>query len=355
MPIDLIPDKTPFIGHLDEAGFLAGGLVAAYLLLPAYAKTAGQAAATPGDPPATLPNFFLVGGARCGTTSLFDAIGQHPDVFCCPVKEPNFFATDRNARPHILANAMRQGVLLAPGQPGLAVLPRVATTTDLPTYLSLFATWSGQRAVGEATTSYLCSQTAAREIAALCPAARIIVVLRHPVQRAQSEFLMHAQLGRQMGSLDAEDAVFGHPGRNDGIKSAEIIDASLYAPQIRRYLAAFPREQLLFLRFEDVTRAPAETMARIFAHIGVPNLPARLTHHNQSRPVRFPVLNRLLFQSGAREMVLHLLPPTLRRRLARRYYAEAPSTRPSLPIDMFRADIEETARLTGLSLSHWLG
>ena len=359
VPLDLIPDNTPFIGHLDEFGFLAGGFVAAYLLMPADARRAApRAAKALAAARIILPNFFLVGGARCGTTSLFDAIGQHPDVFCCPVKEPNFFATDRNAKPHILANARRTGVLLAPGQPGLDVLPRVATTTDYDTYLSLFRQWSGQHAIGEATTSYLSSLTAAREIAARQPAARIVAVLRHPVHRAQSEYLMHAQLGRKMGSLDEIYAVHGHPGRNDGITSAEIIAASLYAPQVRRYLAAFPREQLLFLRFEDVVHAPADILAQIFNHIGVPDLagqPPSLTHHNQSRPVRFPLLNRLLFRSGAREMVLHLLPRALRRRLATRYYAQAPNARPSLSIEMFRADIEETQDLTGLDLRGWLG
>ena len=357
-PIDLIPGRTPFIGHLDELAFLVVGLVAAHKLVPQ--EQAGQQAGTAGprrgdrsSAQSVSPNFFLVGAPRCGTTSLFAALGQHPDVFCCPVKEPNHFATDRNAKPAVIASAQRRGALLTAGAPGMKVLPRVATTPDFDTYLRLFDGWSGEHAVGEASTSYLVSTTAAAEIARRRPDARIIVVLRQPVERTRSEYLMHAQLGRTLASIDPDaDA----SGEADGMSFATIVEASLYAPQIRRYLDVFGREQMLFLRFEDLVAAPATVMRAVFGHIGVdPNidLPMALSHQNQSRSLRFPLLNRLLFKSGLRDVILHGLPAPVRRRLARRYYSSKPAAIPDIPPDLFRADIAETARLTGLDLSAW--
>lgn len=299
-----------------------------------------------------MPNFFMVGAPRCGTTSLFSAMCVHPDVFCCPVKEPNHFATDRNAKPYVIAGATRRGVLLTEGAPGLAVLPRVATTPEFGTYLRLFDGWAGEHAVGEASTSYLVSKTAAGEIARRQPEARIIVVLRQPVQRTRSEYLMHTQLGRQVSNMsDGVDDL-------DTISFSTIVEASLYAPQIERYLHVFRREQLLFLRFEDLAGAPAEALRQVFAHIGVdPDVDVKITlsHQNQSRPVRFPVLNRLLFKSGFRDAILHGLPGPARRLLARHYYAKRPAAvLPDMPLDLFRKDITETERLTGLDLSDWV-
>ncbi len=363
LPFDLIPGRTPLVGHLDKLAFLVCGFVAAHKLLPASeALRRSTATATPrrADLPAArvVPNFFIVGAPRCGTTSLFSAMDLHPDIFCCPVKEPNHFATDRNAKPSIIASAMRRGALLTEGAPGMNVLPRVATTPDFDTYLHLFDGWAGEHAVGEASTSYLFSETAAQEIARRRPDARIIVVLRHPVERSRSEYLMHAQLGRKMGSTDPHGALVGGFDDHDEISLSSIIAASLYAPQIARYLHAFGREQVLFLRFEDLAGTPAETLRRVFQHLSVdpdPRTGISLSQQNQSRAVRYKLLNQVLFKSGLRDVILHGLPGSWRRRLARRYYANEAADLPEIPLDLFLSDIAETERLTGLDLSGWTG
>ncbi len=338
-PVDFIPGKVPFFGHVDEAAFLVGGFVAARHFAPRNTLLDALRGVRK-----VLPNFFIVGAARCGTTSLFDAIGQHPDVFCCPVKEPNHFALELAERPWVIESAKRRGVLIAPGLPGMTVLPRVAITPDYNAYLQLFGSWNGQRAIGEASTAYFMSPHAAEAIAERVPAARIIAVLRHPVKRATSEIQMHEQLGRDL--------------ETSGNKKANAIEASFYAPQVRRFLDAFPREQVLFLIFEDMLARPAETLARVFSHIGVN--PAKgenigFTHHNQSRSVRFAGLNKLLFRSGLRDVMVHILPARLRRSLAKRYYTSAPPPAAApVSIDLFRDDIAETSALIGQDLSRWL-
>jgi len=336
VPIDLIPNRIPVIGHADEFAFLLSGLLVARRLAPPPRRTFGRAR--------VVPNFFIVGAARCGTTSLFDALSAHPDVFCCPVKEPNHFATELRERPWVMASARRRGVLIEPGSPALSVLPRVAITPDYDMYLRLFEDWAGQTAVGEASTSYLFSPRAAAAIAQRQPHARIIVVLRQPVERARSEIQMHAQLGRTLG-----DDEYGLP---------KTIRASLYAPQIQRYLEVFAREQIVFLLFEEMMADPAATLRAVFAHIGVD--PALgdgivLRHHNQSRPVRFAWLNRLLFSSGLRDVLAHVLPRPVRRAIASWYYARGARPRPPrVTLAMFHADIAQTGRLIGRDLSHWL-
>jgi hypothetical protein len=336
-PIDLIPNRIPVVGHADEFAFLLSGFLLARRLAPPLRRACGRVGTI-------VPNFFIVGAARCGTTSLFDALGAHPDVFCCPVKEPNHFATELRERPWVIESARRRGVLIEPGSPALSVLPRVAITPDYDMYLRLFEDWDGQSAVGEASTAYLMSPRAAAAIAQRQPEARIIVVLRQPVDRARSEIQMHAQLGRTLG--DDENGL------------PKTIRASLYAPQIRRYQEIFGAEQILFLLFEDMMADPAATLRAVFAHIGVdPALGDSITlkHHNQSRAVRFAPLNRLLFRSGLRDVLAHALPRRVREGVARWYYARGARTRPPrVTLDLFRADIAETGRLIGRDLSHWL-
>ncbi len=148
-----------------------------------------------------MPNFFIVGAARCGTTSLFEAIAQHPDIFCCPVKEPNYFAFDFVRRPEVLANARRQGCLIDKHFDFTLAPPRVAFTIDESAYHDLFRGWKGQSAIGEASTTYLPSRIAPREIAAFQPDARIIVLLRNPIARTLSDYRMHVQNGHDTGSF----------------------------------------------------------------------------------------------------------------------------------------------------------
>lgn len=188
VPIDLIPDRIPIFGHFDEAGFLLGGFVLARVLVPTTFLEEQL-----GLPPRHLlrgPNFFIVGAPKAGTTSLFEALAQHEDVFCCPVKEPNYFTIDLAAQEKSTGTADRERPLIRGRPTSLLEPPRVGLTTDYRAYLDLFHGWKGQRAIGEASTDYLSSVFAARQIAAIAPEARIIIILRDPVARSYADYLM---------------------------------------------------------------------------------------------------------------------------------------------------------------------
>ncbi len=100
------------------------------------------------------PNFFIVGAPRCGTTALYSYLRQHPDVFLPDYKEPHFFNTDMNS-----GGAIR----------------------DDAEYLALFASARDQARIGEASVYYLSSQAAPERIKSFCPTAKIVVMLRNPV------------------------------------------------------------------------------------------------------------------------------------------------------------------------------
>jgi hypothetical protein len=178
------------------------------------------------------------------------------------------------------------------------------------------------------------------------------------VQRAQSEYLMHAQLGRSRADLDAAVADWEHPPPGELESLGNIVGGSLYVPQIRRYLAEFAREQILFLLFDEVLRDPAAALAQVFAHIGVSaeaGAGIALSRENESRAVRSAGLNTVLASTGLRDTILHLMPRTLRRSLARSYYRAERVERPGIPSALFHDDLIETERLIGRDLSAWRG
>src|SRR5438093_1590857 len=108
-----------------------------------------------------LPTFFIVGAPRCGTTALYTYLRQHPDLFLPENKEPHFFGSD----------------LYHPG-----------FVRNLDEYLSLFLEAGNKKRAGEASVWYLYSRNAAAEIMAFCPSARIIAMLRNPVDMMYSNY-----------------------------------------------------------------------------------------------------------------------------------------------------------------------
>jgi hypothetical protein len=167
---------------------------------------------------------------------------------------------------------------------------------------------------------------------------------------------MHQQLGRSPADLAWAVRARGALPEGELEALASIVGGSLYAPQIARYLAEFPREQILFLLFEDVLRDPSGALARIFAHIGVSPAAGAgiaLSRENESRAVRSAGLNSILFRSGMRETILHLMPRRLRQALARRYYRAESIERPDIPASLFEADITQTEVLIGRDLTVW--
>src|SRR5277367_876829 len=127
-------------------------------------------------PGGRVPDFFIVGHPKSGTTALYEMLRRHPQIFMADLKEPRFFASDLRARAQ-----PRSG----------AATSTLALPETLEEYLSLFeAARPGQR-VGEASPSYLRSATAAHAIAEVQPGARVIAILREPASFLRS---LHLEL-----------------------------------------------------------------------------------------------------------------------------------------------------------------
>jgi hypothetical protein len=177
-----------------------------------------------------LPNFLIIGAMRSGTTSLARYLDAHPEVFLAPQKEVHFF--DRHY------------------------------DEGLDWYRRQFSGASGQRAIGEATQSYIYDEPVPARMAATVPDARLVAILRNPVDRAYSHYWLNRAQGRE--PLEFAEALTEEPkrisGPNWGIRlGRSYLDRGRYLGQLRRVCDHYPRDSLLVVLFEDLRDDPAGT------------------------------------------------------------------------------------------------
>jgi hypothetical protein len=187
------------------------------------------------SPKATAwPNFFIVGAANSGTTSLYTCLNQHPQVFLPALKEPHYFA---HVQPSYEQRYMRTYV------------------TEENAYLKLFRRGAGYPAIGEASPSYLFDVEAPARIRRVLPHAKIIMLLRDPVERAHSHYLMDLREGVQREYFyRAIEEDWYRRQKGWGV-SHLYVELGLYAQQVSRYLSTFGSQQVLVLMFEELRKA----------------------------------------------------------------------------------------------------
>jgi hypothetical protein len=307
------------------------------------------------------PNLFIIGAARAGTTSLFDALARHPDVFACPVKEPHFLSSDVGRSPAEVERARRAGRLVGAGTALSAAPPRVGLTLDAEAYLALFAAGRDRAVRMEASTDYLPSHVAPGAMAAIAPGARAVAVLRDPVERAWSHHLVAEQNGQMaMPFRDVIDAELRVLRDAPQAPPVGCVGRGLYARQLPRWQQALG-ERLLVVLFDELTADPSGTLDRVMRHAGLDAArlpPAPVPHSNRSRALRLGWLNRALTRSGLRDRLLRHMPAGLRRLGARAVFRAAPPPRMpqadrALLQQVYAPDIAVTAGLIGRDLSCW--
>ncbi len=308
-----------------------------------------------------FPNFFVVGAAKCGTTSLYEGLKHHPDVFLSPIKEPHYFATDIDPesfdaeyRRRLPANL--DEYLAGPQEREL----HIAFVRDLTAYRQLFKKVAGERAVGETSTGYLYSASAAREMRAQVPDARIIAILRDPYERTYSHYLMALGAGgthRPFRQAVLED----QRRRRKGWGVSKLyVELSYYADQLQRYLSAFPPEQVKVVLFDDLKQDAPSLFREIHAHLGVAHVVEahHSAKHNASVEPRIAALHR----AATRLRLKHALAPALRTALKRRADRLMYRAPERLSLDdrrwldaefQFDREIARVEEVLGRDLSHW--
>jgi hypothetical protein len=206
-----------------------------------------------------LPDFFVIGAPRSGTTSLYRYLQEHPQIYMSSYKEPSFFAVGEAATAVVgEATALADDVLLA----------RSVLTWD--DYRALFSAATADQVVGEASPTYLYADHVPGVVARHCPDARIIASLRQPVDRAFSHLTM-ANGGRPVTVDDLrrslEDEAM-HP-RTALQDKADYLRPGFYALHLARWLERFGPERVHTFRYELLAQDTAQVVAGIHRFLGV--------------------------------------------------------------------------------------
>jgi hypothetical protein len=223
-----------------------------------------------------VPDFFIVGHQKCGTTALYEMLKRHPQIFMPEVKEPRFFVAE----------------LLRPDRP----------LSTLEGYLSLFADAAPDQLAGEASPQYIRSQTAPGAIAELQPDARIVAILREPasflrsfhLQMVQSNIEPQRDFRKALSLVEPRRAGKRIPRGCRNREPLLYLDHVRYVEQLRRFHAVFPRERVQVLIYDDFRRDNAATVREVLRFLQVDeHAPIESIETKPLRAVRSQALRRL--------------------------------------------------------------
>lgn len=257
-----------------------------------------------------LPDFFVVGQPKSGTTALYEMLRRHPQIFMPANKEPWYFASELHDR--------------TPPRPG-------GTPQTLEEYTALFEPAGPEQLLGEASALYLWSHTAATRIAAVQPDARIIAILREPASLLRS---LHMQFLKSYVETepDFRKAISLEQERREGRrvprytywpKAVLYSEHVSYVEQLRRYHAAFPSEQVLVMIYDDFRLDNEAAVRTVLGFLGVDDTaPIEVMDANPTVGVRSQRLHELVhavsvgrgpLSVGFKRAVKALTPRRLRR------------------------------------------
>lgn len=300
-----------------------------------------------------MPNFLIIGAPRSGTTALYMELKKHPQVFMSPIKDTLFFAVEGESEPFHGPNDI-QGI------------------RDLKAYCSLFSEVRNEKAIGEASPLYLYSQKAPYRIKHYIPNVKIITILRNPVDRAYSHFLLHKLLGNESLN-DFREAIRAEEKREQSGWSPYWLyrKVGLYSEQLSRYLSVFQTEQIKIFLFEDLLQNTEDLFRDIarFLYLDKRLTVKTISKQNVSGYPKSVKLHSFLIQPNfISTLVKPFLPESIRLKLRlevwdvllrglRQYNISKPELQPEVRewlTEYYREDILRAQDIIQRDLSHWL-
>ena len=289
---------------------------------------------------ANRPNFFIVGAPKCGTTSLYDWLQQHPNVFMAPVKEPHYFNFDR-----------RGGI------------------SDVDDYHKLFeGACENQTAIGEASTHYFSSDVAIREIIKYNPLSKLIVCLRNPAEMAVSLFYEKVFLGEEP-LKNFEDAWYQNDQKMQGCGRTLLTFAPeniAYKNECRlgshliKALSIVNSPQLMVVFLDDIANFPQRTFWELEDFLEIPHVTeVDFTQRNMAKEAKSIIFQRFIRYTLELKRKLGLrisldIAPRLISWNTHTRKNKKPSEKMLSTLKAeFLSEIEIIENLTGRDLGHW--
>jgi hypothetical protein len=297
-----------------------------------------------------VPDFFIVGHSKSGTTALYEMLRAHPQIFMPDLKEPVFFASELPRQAH-----------------------RYRAPESMEEYLDLFEPAAPGQVTGEASASYLWSRSAAGRIAQARPDAKIIAILREPasflrslhLQNLQSHYEDQKDLRRALELEDERRAGRSMPRRSLWPQVLLYSEHVRYVEQLRRYHEAFAPEQVLVLIYDDFRADNEGTVRRVLRFLGVDGeAPVLATEANPTVSMRSQQLDELVhalsvgtnpLARSAKAALKALTPATARRGLLHAVRRRLVATEPEQADEQLMAELRTRYRPEVRALSEYLG
>jgi hypothetical protein len=304
----------------------------------------------------TLPNFLIIGAPKCGTTSLYAYLQQHPQVFMTTPKEPTFFGNEGTS-----------GLFNGPHDEDRFYHSQVIT--NFANYTALYKSVKNEKAIGEASIYYLYLPKAPEQIRKYVPKAAMFAVLRNPADRAYSAYLHVVRQARESRSF--ADSLLEEPERirQNWNPLWHFKAMGFYHEQVKRYFDMFGRDQVRVYLYEDLQKQPLPLIKEVFDILGVDSsfVPDMSRRYKKSYVPKNPTLEKILYKAKVQvDFSKKYLPRRIRwhsQKLKNVIDGIARPNRlppPPIPQDVraalleeYRDDILRLGDLLRRDLSHW--
>lgn len=256
--------------------------------------------------------FFIVGAAKCGTTSLFHYLSNNPYIYFPSVKEPHFYSNVTSKENKDFNNPVANKKYHT----------KIITSSE--GYNNLYLGARQDQILGDASPSYLYDATSAKKIANDYPDARIIILIRDPIQRAFSHYLMDLTTENQLNDnflvalkKDYESSTLSPVWGQKHL----YVELGLYYDQIVRYMNAFDKEQIMVIVFEDFVQQTENYINEVFRFLHVPSIEInKQTAHNSFRKLKYTSLIKSIKASTYLRALWEKLPTGLKEIIKKRIY-----------------------------------
>ena len=313
------------------------------------------------SPLMNVPNFFLVGAGKSGTTSLYHYLNQHPEIFMCPEREPSFFIFNRETPQfcdpkNVISETFTQKL-------------NKVTGLSYEAYLSLFDGAGDAKVIGEASPDYLFHPVTPSAIHQASPKAKILAILRNPFDTCYSNYLMKKRDGYWVQGKSFLEVLQSEDIDVKNIWSVpDIIRRGFYDLQVENYKSVFPEQQRCFFLFEDL-KEPQKLMESIFEFLEVstsfkPDLSEK--HNTKSAIETTSNIHKLasLLPQNLKQQIKSLIPSALKmwylqKRLGietgnHKLSSKCPDEEQEFLRPIYTPRILRLQELLDRDLSHWL-
>jgi len=275
-------------------------------------------------------NTFIVGAPKAGTTSLHHYLSQHPDVCMSSLKEPNYFSSLEVSK--------------------LFYNSKIISSTDH--YHQLFV--EEKKVIGEASVSYLYYPDVPQRIYNYNPQAKIIIMLREPIERGFSHYLMDSRLGYCKESLD--DIV--NSKSNFPMYFLQYVKLGAYYQQVQRYLTQFGNTQVHMIFYSDFKNNTSDVMSKLFDFLNINDFKINFSIENSFLSPSNAFIKLLYQQNTLRKCFKKILPKQILMSIKNKCFSKSvkPQLNPQLHSQLkayYKKDIERLELILNTDLSEW--